>query len=189
MTTIAAIQGDGWSVIGYDSRLSRGDSGGRIYTLPKSNGKVVKRERYLIGAAGDLRAINLISDVVKLPDPGELTGAKLDKFFTSTVVPTIRSCFEAAGYGKDGAQESQLIISIAGQLFELGEGYEWSKDTSGLYGIGSGGDYAIGSLHSIVEKNCSLESAKEHIKTAVAVAINLDPSSGGPINIVTQENT
>ena len=46
----------------------------------------------------------------------------------------------------------------------------------------------MGSLHSIVEKNCSIEEAKEYIKTALAVAISLDPSSGGPINIVTQEN-
>lgn len=188
MTTIAAIQGDGWSVIGYDSRLTRGDSGGRIYTLPKSNGKVIKKDKYLIGAAGDLRAINLISDVIKLPDPGELTGAKLDKFFSTSVVPTIRTCFEAAGYGKDGAQESQLIISISGQLFELGEGYDWSKDTSGLYGIGSGGDYAIGVLHALVEKDRSLDEAKDCVKTAVGIAIGLDPSSGGPINIITQES-
>jgi hypothetical protein len=40
VTTIAAVQGEGWAVVGYDSRVSEED--GRAYTLPKDNGKIVK---------------------------------------------------------------------------------------------------------------------------------------------------
>jgi hypothetical protein len=35
MTTIAAVQGDGWAVIGYDSRITEEE--GRSYILPKDN--------------------------------------------------------------------------------------------------------------------------------------------------------
>jgi len=185
MTTIAAIQGDDFAVIGFDSRLTRGE-GGRVYTMPRSNGKVVKNGNYLIGAAGDLRAINLVSDVLKLPDPDSFVQAKLDKFFTTTIVPKIRSCFEDAGYGKDGSQESDLLVCVNGQIYELGTGYDWNRDSSGIYGIGSGGDYAVGALHSIVEKGIGIEEAKECVKLALEIALKLDSASGPPVNLLVQ---
>jgi len=188
MTTIAAIQGEDFAVIGFDSRLTRGE-GSRVYTLPRGNGKVSRNGSYLIGAAGDLRAINLVADVLKLPDPDGYTAAKLDKFFSTTIVPKIRSCFEDSGYGKDGSQDSDLIVCINGQVYELGGGYDWNRDSSGIYGIGSGGDYAVGALHCIVEKGITIEDAKEAMKTAMEIALKLDSASGAPINILVQERT
>jgi ATP-dependent protease HslVU (ClpYQ) peptidase subunit len=185
MTTIAAIQGEDFAVIGFDSRLTRGE-GGRVYTLPRGNGKVVKNNNYLIGAAGDLRAINLVSDVLKLPEPDNFVPAKLDKFFTTMVVPKIRSCFEDAGYGKEGSQESELIVCINGQVYEIGSDYDWNKDISGIYGIGSGGDYAVGALHAMVDRGIGVEDAKECMKLALEIAMKLDSASGGPINILVQ---
>ena len=84
MTTIAAIQGENWAAIGYDSRLTEDNS--KIYTLPKDNGKVNRNGPYLIGAAGDMRAINILTHVFKPPAVSpNLYGAKLDKFISSRV--------------------------------------------------------------------------------------------------------
>ena len=43
MTTIAAIQGDGFAVLGSDSRIT--SDGGRIYLLPKEIGKIVRNDK------------------------------------------------------------------------------------------------------------------------------------------------
>jgi hypothetical protein len=39
MTTVAAIQGENWVVVGYDSRVTEEQ---KIYTLPKENGKLLR---------------------------------------------------------------------------------------------------------------------------------------------------
>lgn len=186
MTTIAAIQGDGFAVVGFDSRLTRED-GGRVYTLPKGNGKVVRNGEYLIGAAGDLRAVNLLSDVVKLPSPEGLTGAKLDKFFSQKVIPVIRGCFEMNGYGKDGSHESDILVVVQGQVYEVGSNYDWNKDVSGIYGIGSGGDYAVGALHAMVEKGFTIDEGKDFTKMAIEISAKLDSGTGLPIHLIVQE--
>ena len=49
MTTIAAIQGEGWAVVAYDSRVTEEN---RSYVLPKDAGKVVRNGGYIFGAAG-----------------------------------------------------------------------------------------------------------------------------------------
>jgi hypothetical protein len=66
LTTIAAIQGEGWAVIGYDSRVTEDN---RIFVLPKDSGKVVKNGHYIFGAAGDMRAVNLLAHTFKPPVP------------------------------------------------------------------------------------------------------------------------
>jgi hypothetical protein len=64
MTTIVAVQGDGWAVVGADSRIS---DEGRIYSMAKGCGKIVRNADYLFGAAGDLRAINILEHVFNPP--------------------------------------------------------------------------------------------------------------------------
>ena len=58
MTTIAAIQGEGWAVVAYDSRVCEDN---RSFILPKDAGKVVRNGQYILGAAGDMRALRLLT--------------------------------------------------------------------------------------------------------------------------------
>jgi len=101
VTTIAAVQGENWAVVGYDSRVTEENE--KIYTLPKDNGKLFKNGAYLIGVAGDMRAINLLSFVFKPPAITPTTyGVKLDKFMTAIFIPELKKCFEDNSYSKDG---------------------------------------------------------------------------------------
>jgi len=186
MTTIVGIQGDGFAVIGYDSRVS--GENGRIYVLPKDTGKVVRNGNYLLGAAGDLRAINLLADI-ELPDPEELVGKKLDKFFSTQVVPRIRTHFERHGYGRDGSQSSDILVCISGIIYEIAENYDCNRDAFGIYGVGSGSDYAVGALHTLVDGDITVDAAKLWIKAAMKIALRLDSGSGNPVNIVVQQNS
>lgn len=186
MTTIASIQGEGWSVVGYDSRVSEDD--GRYYTLPKHSGKVANVSGYLIGAAGDMRAVNIVTNLLKPQSAGNLVGAKLDKFMASVFIPDLKACLDENSYGKDGEQGSSIIVSVNGVVYDIGSNYEWCHDEIGIYAVGSGGGYALGSLYSLVEPfaDRTIESAKAHLKEALTISAKLDNNTGAPFNFIIQ---
>lgn len=186
MTTIASIQGEGWSVVGFDSRVS--EDNGRYYTLPKYASKVASNSGYLIGAAGDMRAVNIVTNIFKPTTAGDLTGVKLDKFMTAKFIPELKACFEQNNYGKEGEQESYIFVSVNGTVYEIGSNYEWCHDDYGVYGIGSGGNYALGALFALVEpiKDRTIENSKLYIRDALNISARLDMNTGGPFNILVQ---
>lgn len=185
MTTIAAVQGNGWAVIGYDSQVSQVEPGGRTYTLPKSSGKVVTNGEYLLGTAGDLRALNLVAYSFKPPAVPEKVN--ISKFMTSVFVPQLRACFEEHAVGKEGISNAQIIVAVRGKVFEIGEQYDWCQDIDGIYAIGTGAPYALGSLKTSLTKNATLDEAKKSMKTALEVSASLDWGTGLPVTVVSQK--
>jgi 20S proteasome alpha/beta subunit len=57
----------------------------------------------------------------------------------------------------------------------------------GAYGIGSGGQFALGYLASIVKPDMELAYAKRHARKAVEIASVLDANTGKPLQLVVQE--
>jgi len=186
MTTVAAVQGEGWVVVGYDSRVTENQE--KIFTLAKDNGKVVKNGNYLLGAAGDMRAINLLSYVFKPPVINPTTyGVRLDKFMTAVFIPELKKCFEEASYSKDGEMESQVMVVVNGTIYEIGNDFSWAHDESGIYSIGSGGDYAISALLATFEtRKRTIGTAKALVRQAITIASKLDPNTAPPIYIQVQ---
>lgn len=185
MTTVAAVQGDGWAVIGHDSRVTTISEGGRYYSLPKKNGKVIKNGEFLIGVAGDLRVINVISYVFRPPAIPKTTN--LDKYIIGTFLPALRTCLDDQGVQTKEGSGADLIILVRGKVYEIGEHFEWSPDTNNIYSIGSGAGYALGCLWTILDKDTTVEDARSAIKTSLEVAAALDPYTGSPFSIYTQK--
>lgn len=209
MTTILAVQGDGWAVVGFDSRITT-DTAPRVMTLGAGVSKVSKNGPYLLGAAGDLRAINVLAYAFSPPLPGDdLLGVKLDRFMTSKFIPSLRKCLETQGYAvlakdkdESAAHGSTVLTIINGAIYEIGNDYSWARDSSGVYAAGTGGDYALGSFSTSVRIKRNLEtdsSTKEMTakpyqidatKHAVRVALNVagayDPNSGAPFHVLSQ---
>jgi ATP-dependent protease HslVU (ClpYQ) peptidase subunit len=194
MTTIIAVQGPGWAVVGSDSRIT---DEGRIYTMSKGYGKIVANDEYLFGAAGDMRAINILEHTFTPPDASGLYGRELDAFITNDFVPALRKCFEDHGYAdrtlgpetKEAAsQGSMILVVVNGTIYELGEDYAWVKDATGLYGMGTGGDYAIGALYAYLpaKGKLTVDTAKEIVKESLAIGAKLDSGSGGPFTVLAQ---
>ena len=186
MTTIAAIQGPSWAAIAYDSRVTEDN---RIFVLPKDAGKVVKNGPYIFGAAGDMRAVNLLAHTFKPPiPPAHDSGAKLDRFMASKFIPELKSCFDDAQYGEKGEQDSSVLALIHGRIYEIGNGYDWCMDEAGIYAIGSGSDYALGSMHAEITegKKLTLPLARGIVRRAVEIACRLDPSTGLPVHVLAQ---
>ncbi len=186
MTTIASVQGENWAVIGCESRVT--EEGSKIYTLPKDNGKVFKNGSYIIGCAGDLRAVNLLCYSFKPSTVNPKTyGIRLDMFMTSVFVPELKKCFEDNSYSKDGEQGSQILVLANGTVYEIGEDYCWARDDNGVYAIGTGGAYAQGALLATLEtRKRTLGTAKTLVRQAVSIACRLDPNSSPPIYLSVQ---
>jgi ATP-dependent protease HslVU (ClpYQ) peptidase subunit len=199
MTTIVAIQGEGFSLVGSDSRICDVDESGYVSmttTLKGTSAKVAVNGKYLLGAAGDVRAINILHHVFTPPvPPSGCEGQKLDKFFTMKFIPALRGCFEQQGYAmpaKDSSahvaeQGSTILAVINSTIYVVNGDYSWSNDRSGIYALGSGAQYAVGALHARKpKKDYTMAKARSEALLALQIASRFDPHTGPPFNCVVQ---
>jgi ATP-dependent protease HslVU (ClpYQ) peptidase subunit len=192
MTTIIAIQGNDWAVVGFDSQVT--EEGGRQYTLGRGSAKVMKNGQYLLGAAGDVRAINILAYAFTPPKAMQLTGVRLDRFITSKFVPALRECFEEHGYvsreSREQAQHGSVVLVVVnGQIYEIDEDYAWVRDSTGVYAFGSGGEYALGAIYASTGDNIAglgIVKTEKAVRDALMIAAKLDSSSGPPFHVMRQ---
>lgn len=201
MTTIIGIQGDGFAVLGSDTRISSFGNDGSAYqysNLGPGMSKIATNGKYLIGAAGDVRAINILHHVYQPPVvPPSLRGKKLDAFVTGKVIPSLRQCFDTHGYSppeKDSSrdhraeQDSTLVLALNGNIYIIENDYSWTTESSGFYACGSGSSYALGALSAIsTGKGFSLHQAKQAVIKALSIAAKFDPHTGAPYHTFSQQ--
>lgn len=200
MTTIIGIQGDGFCIAAADSQISdiEGDSGliTQIVSLKESNSKLGTNGRYILGAAGDLRAINILHHAFNPPNPPPtLKGRKLDQFITAKFIPSLRECFELHGYARpDGEDKSHIaehastiLVAINGALYVIDGDYSWISDSTALFAIGTGAQYALGAMFTQYPKGkMGLQTAKRIAGIGLAAAAKFDPYTGPPFNTLVQ---
>ena len=201
MTTILGIQGETFALICVDSRISSFDSSGSAYqvnTLREGSSKVAVNGKYLLGAAGDVRAINLLHHVFQPPVPPPNTkGKKLDQFFTAKFIPALRECFEQQGYAQPDIKEdkehiaeqsSTILAVIQSTIYVVDGDYSWTSDYSGVYALGTGSSYAIGALQALHSSTITTpQQAKKIALKAMAIAAKYDPYTGAPFHTFVQE--
>jgi ATP-dependent protease HslVU (ClpYQ) peptidase subunit len=199
MTTIIGIQAPDYALICSDSRISTIDEGGfasQITTLGSNTAKVAENGKYLLGAAGDMRAINILHHAFMPPVvPAGTTGKKLDNFITTKYVPALRECFEKQGYASPDndsathiAQHSSTVLTVvSGSIYVIDGDYSWTSDISGLYALGTGSSYALGALQILCSsKNMTIAQAKKNALKAIAIAAKYDAYTGSPFHCYTQ---
>ena len=200
MTTIVGIQGDTYAVICTDSRVSSFDESGmafQITTLGSGTAKIATNGDYLLGAAGDIRAINILHHAFTPPKPPlNALGKKLDQFITRQFVPILRTSFEEQGYAmpeRDSSahiaeQGSTIVVVVHGTIYIIDGDYSWTSDTSGIYAIGTGSSYALGAMQALMSaKNPTVQQAKSVANKALTVASKFDPYTGSPFQSFVQE--
>jgi ATP-dependent protease HslVU (ClpYQ) peptidase subunit len=187
MTTLAAIQGNGWAVIGCDSRAS--DEGGRYMDL--ATHKIVDNNGVLIAVSGASRGGNIAQFGWKAPKPR--ANENLDRWMTSTFIPSLRKAFQDAGYeGKEDGDaawhDSNLIVCVRGVIYPIFEDYSWDREARNIYYAGSGGDVALGALEALnYHKITSPLAAEKTLRRAIEAAVKHDIYSGGEIHTYVQE--
>ena len=201
MTTIIAIQGDGFAAVSVDSRISTIDDGGfasQITTLGPGSCKVAKNGKYLLGAAGDMRAINILHHAFQPPVPPPGTkGPKLDQFMTTKFIPALRTCFEVQGYAAPETDTSShiaehastILVVIDGCIYVVDGDYSWTSDNSRVYALGTGSSYALGAMSAIMSNKSEIKptQAKTMTLKALKIASTFDPYTGGPFVTFMQE--
>jgi ATP-dependent protease HslVU (ClpYQ) peptidase subunit len=184
MTTIAAVQGSSWVVIGADSQVSEDN---KKYRLPDGFGKLVRNGEYLFGVAGDLRAVNILTHDFRPPAPRKDADRKLlDKFMTSRFIPKLKSCFDMNFYGKDSEHGSMFVVAVRGVIYEVGSDYDCIRDERGLYSVGSGSQFALGALHALDTKPRSIASGRGMVRSALMASCSYDSGTSEPVTIVVQ---
>lgn len=181
MTTLAAIQGDGWSVIGCDSRSS--DDNGRPVNMVTN--KIIDNNGILIAGSGSGRGSNILQFGWKAPKPS--ANQNLDIFVTQSFIPQMRKAFIDAGYdmkedGDAAEHDSAFIISVKGVIYPIFEDYSWDRDSSNVYYSGSGGDVALGAMQALgIEEAQGPEDAERIVRKAIEIASEWDIFTNGPI--------
>lgn len=201
MTTIIGIQGPDYALACTDSRISTMDEGGyasQITTLGVNSSKIAQNGKYFLGAAGDMRAINILHHafVPPSPVPANITGKKLDNFITTRFVPALRECFEKQGYAAPerdvsnhiAEHASTIMVIVSGTIYVIDGDYSWTSDVNGVYALGTGASYALGALNVLLPpKKITLPQAKKIAMKAVSIASKYDPYTGAPFHCYAQE--
>lgn len=198
MTTVIGIQGDEYCLLVADTRISSTTEDGvptQVNTLRSDTSKIAVNGKYLIGTAGDLRAINLLTHTLQLPAcPPTLKGKKLDEFVTNKVVPTLRHLFETHGYthtpnqdNPKAGHDSELLLAVNNTLYMIDGDYAWFTDQNNMYAIGTGAPYALGALSVLPQPKNPTQARKNALK-AIATAAKYDPNTGHPYHTHIQQN-
>lgn len=201
MTTIVAIQGDNFCVVGTDSRVSSFDESGMAYqitTLGTGSCKVASNGRYLLGAAGDVRAINILHHAFTPPAPSFRTGGEaLDGFITNKFIPSLQICFENTGYAVPdmaedkthmSEQSSTILVAINGVIYIIDSDYSWTSDRTGIYAIGTGSSYALGAIQALsAGKPMTVQKARTVVQKSLSITSKFDPYTGAPFQVFVQE--
>ena len=194
MTTIAAIQGDGWVVMGADSQATYYE----YRNLYMKDHKVVNNNGILIAGCGIGRGMNLLQKGWKAPKPpkGEMDKDKLDTWMVTKFIPGMRQLFIDGGYDmKDDAEyahyENVFLVAVQGELYVIDEDYSLDRDARNYFASGSGGDFAQASLYTSSKSGKKIftdkEAAIKAMTTAIDAAKEFDVNSGGETRIYTQE--
>lgn len=190
MTTIAAIQGDGWVVMGADTQATFNEYR-KVYMV---DDKVIENNGILIAGCGLGRGMNLLQRAWKAPKPRvNLSTEQLDVWMVKTFIPSMRKLFIENGYDmKDDGDyakfENVFIVAVQGTVYIIDEDYSYDRDSRSFITSGSGGDFAQGALFAAgpsAFKN--IEAAKKAMKVAIDAGREFDSNSGGESRIYVQQ--
>ena len=192
MTTLAAFQGNGFAIIGADSRATDDNGSHIILSNPKVSWD--NEGDYVFAITGATRGGNLIQQGWVPPAPPEFTTIqKLDEFMTQVFIPQLRDHFVESGFdskweGEAAWTDSAFLVAVQGVIYPVNVDYGWDRDIRGTYVFGSGGDISLGVMVALGIDKCkdNPKEAKKIIKRAIEIACQWNAFCAPPVVIETQ---
>lgn len=184
MTTIVGVQGNGWAVLGSESRSTNDISN----MVNMATQKIKVLGPYLIAGAGAVRGCNILQHGWTPPKPR----GDLDRFMTKIFIPSMRKAFLDAGYdmkaeSQAAEHDSEFLVAVNGVIYAIFEDYSWERSADPYYVIGSGGKYALGAIMAnSYQYPFTIRGQQEAIENAISIAIDCDQNSGGTIVTIPQ---
>lgn len=167
MTTIVAVENETHALFGSDSQVTAGSQKSSLEA-----GKIFKNGEYTIAVAGRLRMLQALkhANLPKIPKDAW----DIDQFVSSTLGPAIAQIEKDAGCDGD----SQYLVAVRTRIYNIHGDGTYLRNPSKHYAIGSGSDYALGSLYGL-----SGEPTQQDVKTALRAAAKHDLGTSGPFFI------
>ena len=183
MTTLVGIQLDDGCLMAADSQITEDN----LRTISTATPKIISVGRYLLGITGDSRPGDILSynwtpPAYKGADPVQWMGKK--------VLPSMLTAFKENGYDPYEAVKEKdagfdYLVAFNGNLFHIATDLSFIQNTNGLYGLGSGGAFALGYLAGLPDIP-TLNKATRHAEKAVGISAMLDINTYPPIQLVLQ---
>lgn len=173
MTVIAALKQGNSMFIGGD-RMASEDS----LALPMARPKVWSNGDYLFGFAGTLEGEHLQSKFSPPPVSGDL-----DTFMQDQMLSALDTFYEKWKVLRDQVDEKgmSLLICVGGLIYEHDPAFlTMTRYDYDYLSIGSGSNYAMGSLYSTE----GATSGKARVKLAIESACEFSPTCGLPVDVL-----
>jgi ATP-dependent protease HslVU (ClpYQ) peptidase subunit len=175
VTCIVAIS-DGKNVcMGGDSASVDEDSS---LVSSRKEPKIFIKNGYLLGYAGSFRFGKVLQHTF---NPPKLSDDNIDKFLNTTFVNALRECCELNKVDPGSEEDSsEMLVGVAGRVFEFCNDWHFGEDINNFNAIGSGTKFALGSLYSTRR----LRSHNVRIQLALESAERFSTSVRGPFTIL-----
>lgn len=182
MTVIVGLIDNETVYMGADTLMVNGfDTSHLAPSVPK----VFHRGPFLIGVTGMLRALQLVqfrlNPVIETKPGGDI------EFMVTDFVDELRrvlkeggSAHEENGIEHTGDRDdySRFLVGYRGHLYNVGPDYHVRESTDDFAAIGSGEDFALGSLHSTQGIN-----PESRVTLAIEAAMRFNAGCGGDVRI------
>lgn len=184
MTTLCAVQLPGYAVLAADSQITEDN----LRTVSTTTPKIIPVGKYLLGITGDSRPGDILTYNWK---PPSYRGGDPVRFMGRSVIPSIITAFRDQGYDyneaiKDKDSGFDYLLAFNGEVFHIAVDLSFFQSEFGVYGIGSGGQFALGYLYSLKKPINQLARAEHYARRAIEIASVLDVNTCPPIQLAIQ---
>ncbi len=177
MTCIVGLEHKGKVYLGGDIQ-GTGWNNKVVHTQPK----VFNKKGVIFGYTTSYRFGQLLEHA--LPDPVvPENDAEVYRWLISVLVPSIKATLKENDYEGGG----NCLIGVKGQLWELQNDYSVLRSVKGYGAVGSGYEYATGSLHTTIEMMFPMGGIVDPegaVKAAVRAAGTYSPSVGTESTVI-----
>jgi len=184
MTTLVAVATPTHAVLAADSQITEDN----LRSISTSTPKIVSVGKYLLGITGDTRPGDILTYNWK---PPTYRGGDPIRFMGRSVIPSIIHAFREQGYDFASAEKDKdsgfdYLLAFSGEVFHIACDLSFFQSEFGVYGIGSGGQFALGYLYSLKKPIHQLARAEYYAKRAIEIASVLDVHTCPPIQLAVQ---
>ncbi|GAB4528644.1 MAG: hypothetical protein OHK0046_47760 [Anaerolineae bacterium] len=171
MTTIVGIERDGVVYMAADSQTT---ISGYKYQITQK--KLFWNRDILFGVTGSVIVNQLLRYHLQLP--AHDNGLSDDHYMIQHVMPAVRTVLEPIK--GDGYDDFWALMGYRGRLYMISYGFECVRPAEFYAAIGSGRDYAIGAVKTLMIHTPSMHPSLM-VTTAVSVAVSCDTYSSSPV--------
>lgn len=176
MTCIVGIAKDGKVYIGADSCASNSHLKHR-----SERPKVFKNGDFIIGYTSSFRMGQLLE--FEWSPPARDEGNSDYQYLIKQAIPSIQKLFKDHRFGKEKDSEQQggtFIVGYKGRVYYVQDDFSVIEPSDGFYSVGSGEEWALGSLYSTRD----WEDPVKRIEMAISAAEYYCCTVSGPIVIL-----